>query len=539
MPGAFRWAVVIGMAGTIGHAQEHQHASPEQLGRVHFATSCSAAAQQTFDRSIALLHSFDFGRAIDGFERTFTEDGSCAIAGWGIALSRWNNPFAAGVKPPAQVRLGRDAIQRARAAGAKTGREREYIDAAAKLFDDADRIDQPARVTAYRDAMAAVAARYPDDGEATIFYALALAFSADPADKRYAQQLKAGAMLERLFAAQPDHPGLAHYIIHTYDVPPLADRGLEAARRYARIAPSAPHALHMPSHTFTRVGYWQESIDTNIAAAKSAREAGATGEELHASDYQMYAFLQTAQDRAARQLLDSLPAMVDRYDPAGNNGAAPPAAAFFAIAAMPARYALERGAWREAASLTPRSSPFAFADAITHFARALGAARLGDASAAQAAVAKFGPLRETLAAAGEAYWAEQVAIQEQVASAWLALAAGRREAALTDMRAAADREDATEKNAVTPGPLAPARELLGDMLMELKAPDQALTAYEAVLKKEPNRFRAVYGAAHAGAALGNRAAARLHFRELIRICARAEAPPRRELAEARRFVSAR
>ncbi len=517
-------------------AQEHDHAatSVEKLGTVHFQTSCAAAVQPAFDRAVALLHSFDFGRAIDGFDTTRNADASCAMADWGIALSRWGNPFAAGVKPATQAQLGREAIARATATPAKTDRERQYIDAAAKLYADYEHVPQDARLRAYRDAMAAVAARYPQDDEAAIFYALSMAFAADPADKTYASQRKGGAMLEKLFARHPDHPGLAHYIIHTYDLPPLADHALEAARRYAKIAPSAPHALHMPSHTFTRVGYWQESIDTNIASAAAAKRAGVTSEELHAIDYETYAYLQTGQDRAAGRLVDALPEMTRRFNPADNGAAAPPSAAFFAIAAIPARYALERGAWADAVKLEPQPSPFPYTEGMTYFARALGAAHLRQTAPIREAIDALRQIRSRLTETGEGYWAEQVEIQRRIASAWLALVDGRKDEALAEMRAAAGREDATEKNAVTPGPLAPARELLGEMLLEGKDPAPALKEFEATLRKEPNRFRALAGAATAATAMGDRATARKHYAQLLKICARDDRPGRPELIEARR-----
>src|SRR6185295_12680367 len=335
-------------------AQDHDHgaAGSERLGTVHFANSCSAAAQTSFDRAVALLHSFEFGRAIAGFDATLKTDPACTISHWGIALSRWGNLFAAGAKPAAAQQQGRAVIDHAKASRPKSAREAAYVDAASKLYADFEQTAQTTRVLAYRDAMAALAARYPDDSEASIFYALSLAFAADPADKSYVNQNKAGEILQALFTKQPDHPGLAHYIIHTYDVPPLADHALEAARRYAKIAPAAPHALHMPSHTFTRVGYWQESIDTNIAAAASAKREGATGEELHASDYQAYAYLQTGQDRAALAVRDSLPEIFGRFKTTPQvASAAPPLAVYFAVAAIPARYALERGDWKAAAAL--------------------------------------------------------------------------------------------------------------------------------------------------------------------------------------------
>ena len=522
-------------------AQEHQHGTVpgEKLGTTHFVTSCTPAVQPAFDRGIALLHSFDFPRAVAAFESVASADPACAMAYWGLALTRWGNPFLAGARPVAQLRQGGEAIARAKAAGTTTARERAYIDAAAHLYSSYETVPQLARMRAYRDAMHDVSARHPDDTEAAIFYALALAFSADPADKTYASQLKAGAILEGLFAQQPNHPGLAHYIIHGYDVPVLAARAVAAARRYATIAPSAPHALHMPSHTFTRVGFWQESIDANIAAAVAAKREGATAEELHASDYQTYAYLQTGQDGAVERLLKALPEIANRFDPAVVTAGAPPAAGFFALAAVPARYALERRAWAEAAALEPASTPVPYADAMSYFARALGAAHLRDIARARTAIDALRPLGDRLAQAGEIYWAEQVEIQRLGASAWLAFAEGRRDEALAGMRTAADREDATEKSVVTPGPLAPARELLGDLLWELKQPAAARSEYETALKKEPNRFRLLYGAARAADAAGDRAGARRYYQQLIALGARADRPRRAELLEARRALGQR
>jgi hypothetical protein len=520
-------------------AQEHEHRSApsEKLGIVRFANSCNPAAQPAFTRAVALLHSFDFGRAVDGFNAALKADPSCAIAHWGIALSRWANPFAAGLRPAAQLQRGQQAIAAAAAPSAKTERERGYIDAAAQLYAEYERRSQSDRVKAYRDAMATLAAKYPEDEEASIFYALSLAFAADPADKTYAAQLKAGAILEKLFAKRPEHPGLAHYVIHTYDVPPLADRALEAARRYAKIAPSAPHALHMPSHTFTRVGYWQESIDANIASAASAKREQATAEELHATDYQTYAYLQTAQDGAARALLDSLPEIAGRFDPTVLGGAGPPLAGFFALAAIPARYTLERAAWADAVKLTPKPSPFPHTEAMTYFARALGAAHLGQTAPIREAIDALQQIRDRLTQSRETYWAEQVEIQRRSASAWLAQAEGKTSDAVSEMRAAADREDATEKNAVTPGPLAPARELLAYMLLDHGEPTLALKEFEATIKKEPNRFRALAGAAKAAAAAGDRAKAARYYAQLLKMCARADTAARPELADARAFVT--
>jgi tetratricopeptide (TPR) repeat protein len=453
------------------------------------------------------------------------------MADWGIALSRWGNPFAAGSRQPAQLQQGRDAVQAARAIGARTERERAYVEAVAQLFADFEKLDQRTRLLAYRDAMSALSARYPEDDEASIFYALALAASEEPTDKTYASRLKAGAILEKLFAKQPNHPGLAHYIIHSYDVPALADDALNAARRYSKIAPSAPHALHMPSHTFTRVGYWQDSIDTNVASAAAARRVGSTAEELHAMDYQTYAYLQTGQDAAAKRLLDSLGAVAGRFDIDAVGSAAPGSAGVFALSAIPARYALERRAWSEAAKLVPSSSRFPYAEAMTYFARALGAAHVRDTETGRTAVEALVQIRDRLVQAKETYWGEQVEIQRQGAAAWLAWADGRPEEALAGMRAAADREDLTEKNAVTPGPIAPARELLGDMLLEMKQPQQALKEFEATLKKEPNRFRALHGAASAANMAGNTALARKYHVQLLKVCERGDKPGRPELAK--------
>jgi len=517
-----------------GKTQQHDHPAAEKLGAVTFANSCSQPAHAPVNRALALLHSFEFGRAINGFEEARKADPSCAIADWGIALAHWSNPFAAGIRPAAQLKLGQDAVERARRTGAHTDRERAYIDAVALLYSDAATVDQRRRVVAYRDAMGALSRRYSDDTEAAIFYALALAQAEEPTDKTYASRLQAGAILEKLFASQPQHPGLAHYIIHSYDVPALADKALEAARRYSVIAPSAPHALHMPSHTFTRVGYWQNSIDANVASAEVARRDGSTAEELHAMDYQMYAFLQMGQDAAARRLLDSLPSVEARFDPNAIGGAAPGSAGIFAVAAIPARYALERSAWTEATALEPRSTKFPYAEAMTWFARAIGAAHRRDAAVARPAIEALARIRGQLAGSGEAYWADIVDIQRRGAAAWLALAEGRSDEALAEMRAAAEREDATDKSAVTPGPLAPARELLGEMLLELRRPGDALREFEATLKKEPNRFRAVYGAARAASLAGNRESARKYYRQLTTIAERGDKPGRPELVEARK-----
>ena len=518
--------------------QEHQHGKVEELGTVHFATSCNEAAQKQFERPVALLHSFQFSRAIEGFHAVLKSDANCGIAYWGISLSQWSNPFALGAKDPGQLQAGRENAERGLAVGAKTERERAYIAAVGNLYRGFENTPQQARLLAYRDAMAEVAAKYPKDHEAQIFYALAISAAEDPADKTYAGRLKAGAILEKLFEQEPTHPGLAHYIIHTYDVAPLAERALPAARRYSEIAPDAPHALHMPSHTFTRTGYWQESIDSNVAAAAAARRENQTAEELHASDYEIYAYLQTAQDEAAGRVLAALPEIASRFDPevviAGAGG---PSAGYFALAAIPARYALERHQWKQAAQLTPRETPFPYTEAMTWFARGLGAARLRQAPQARASLVALQQIRQRLSQAGENYWAQQVQIQELEVEAWTAFAGSRKDEALRQMKRAAELEDGTEKSAVTPGPLAPARELLGEMLLEMNAPTQALDQFKATLTKEPGRFRSLYGAAKAAQLSGNREASLKYFRQLLQVCERADKPGRSELLETRRATS--
>ena len=530
-------AILSVLAASPSVAQEHQHGTGEKLGAVHFATSCNGVAQEDMNRAVALLHSFQFSRAIEGFSGVLKEDATCAIAYWGIALSDWSNPFAPGIKDKGQLQLGRNSVERGTAVGAKTDRERAYLAAVGKLYSDFESTSQRARLLAYRDAMRDVAAKYPQDHEAQIFYALALVVAEDPGDKTYTDRLRAGTILENLFAQEPTHPGLAHYIIHAYDVPALAGRALVAARRYAEIAPDAPHALHMPSHTFTRLGYWQESIDSNVAAAAAARRQGQTAEELHASDYETYAYLQTGQDEAAARIVNSLPEIASRFDPkALLIGAGPPSAGYFALAAIPARYALERQDWQQAEELPLRETPFPYTDAITWFARGLGAARLGHETAANEAATALQRIKERLTRANEPYWALQVEIQATAVAAWSALAVGKKEEALRQMESAAELEDGTEKSAVTPGPLSPARELLGEMLLQLNEPAQALQQFEATLKKEPRRFRSLYGAAHAAQLSGSRDTSQRYFRELLSVCAHSDKPARFELQEAERSI---
>ena len=477
-------------------AQQHVHppAAPgEKLGQVHFPTSCSTSVAPQFDRALALLHSFEFGAAIKGFDAVLAMDSTCAMANWGIAMSRWGNPMAAGNRTADALRHGRAALAAAsRHMAHATERERGYIAAAGKLFENAETVDQRTRVASYEQAMEKLAASQSGDPEAQIFYALSLVAAASPTDKQYVKQRKAGSILEPMWAKQPNHPGLAHYIIHAYDYPPLAADAARAAQGYSAIAPSAAHALHMPSHIFTRTGSWSESVETNLKSIDVAMGTRSIAEALHASDYAVYAYLQLGRVEDAKRILDRLPSLAAVFDPNAVTGAAPGSAGVFALAAIPARYALERDQWGEAAALVPKSSAFSWTEAMTHFARALGAARTGRLAAAKVSIDSLAAIRDRLAQR-EPYWSEQVAIQHLGAKAWLHLAEGRTDSAVATMQAAAVREDATEKSAVTPGPLAPARELLGDMLLQLGRRSEALVEYERTLAIEPNRRRARNG----------------------------------------------
>lgn len=527
----------IMLALQLSPSLQHQHETgrpPEQIGSVHFETSCEPAVGAELDRAVALLHSFWFGASAKAFTAIAEKDPDCAIAWWGVAMSRWGNPFA-GQRPLVALQEGRAAVEKANAATGKTPRESAYIAAAGELYKDYEIVPQRTRTLNYERAMEQVVRQNPQDREAAAFYALAINQDALPTDKTYSQQLKAAAILEKLFKEQPDHPGVAHYLIHAYDHPPLAERALPAARRYAKIAPDAPHALHMPSHTFTRVGHWEDSIETNRASAEAARKANSPGEVLHALDYQVYAYLQTGQDEAARGVLAQLPAIEatlnanEQYTQAG----------VFALAAIPARVALERGAWTEAAKLEPRKTSFAYVDAMTHFARAIGAARAGNPAAASADIEKLGELHRALVTEGNDYWAQQVLIQQTSARGWVAFAQGSKDEAVRQLREAADMEDATDKSAISPGPIAPARELVGEMLLELNRGDEALKELEAVVVKEPNRFRATFSAARAAMLANHEEQARRYYRDVVRIAEKGDTPGRAELQEAREALRRR
>jgi Tfp pilus assembly protein PilF len=477
----------------------------QQLGNVHFQTSCNEVAQRRFDRAMRYQHSFWYNAAGELFDEAAKADPTCAIAHWGVALSLLANPHS--VIPAPNVAPGLAAIQKAKEIGAKTERERDYIDALALMYVDADKLSHTQRIRSYLGAMEKLAAKYPKDDEAQIFYAITLNTSASPSDKTYAQQLKGAAILEPIWKRQPQHPGIAHYLIHLYDYPAIADKGLQAAKLYAQIAPAAPHAQHMPSHIFTRVGYWQDSISSNTASVKAAIPAKEWTEQFHGRDYMVYAYLQLARDGEAHTVIDDMIA-----SPVPGPAAR---AAFFALAASPARYALERGDWAAASQLKIVTSAFGEAMATSHFARAIGAARSGKPEAARADIAKLAELTGKLREEKNAYWAEQVEIQRQIASAWLLNAEGKTDEALKAMSAAADAEDKTEKAPVTPGPVAPARELYGEMLLEHGMAKEALAAFDATKAKEPNRFRGYSGAAKAAEKLGDRDTARANYEKLV------------------------
>jgi len=499
----------------------------DQLGKVEFANSCSPSVQEKLLRGVAMLHSFYYSATQKAFEEIAAEDNSCAIAAWGYASILMSNPLQGVGASPKGAQQAQDAIDKGRKMGAKTQRERDYLEAVAAYYEDFANRTERERQLARAKAYEALAARYPDDDEAQIFYALYLAGTQEASDQTYAAWLKAADILEKQFAKHPDHPGVAHYLIHSYDAPPIAQQGLAAARLYAKIAPDAPHALHMPSHIFTRVGAWTDSVATNRRSADAAKKSNDPDDALHALDYMTYAYLQLGRDGDTRKVLDEARTLT------GINPAR--ATAYYALAAMPARYVIERGAWGEATKLAPNPSNFPFTEAMTHLARALGAARNGDPAAAQKDVERITTLRDDLKAAKNNYWANEVEVMRLSSLAWIALAQKRADEALGLMRQAADMEDKSEKNIVTPGRLLPARELLGDMLMDLKRPVEALTEYEASQLREPNRYRGLYGAGQAAAQSGNSTKARQYFSKLVELAGSSDLRP--ETENARRYLA--
>ncbi|MET0649983.1 MAG: hypothetical protein ABW208_25520 [Pyrinomonadaceae bacterium] len=538
-------AVLVCRAPSSGaqEAHQHHHDQSEQLGRVSFNISCTPEAQKRFNRAVAWLHSFEYEEAEKAFAEVTAADPRCGMGHWGVAMSNYHPLWA----PPtaAEFQKGARAAEQAGSVGARTQRERDYIAAVESFYKDSDKLDHRARANAYGEAMERLYQRYPTDGEAGVFYALTLiAKGMTAGDKTYASEREAARILNRVLAREPQHPGVTHYVIHSYDYPALANLALPAARSYAKIAPSSAHARHMPSHIFTRLGLWQESIRSNLDA-KAAAEAfavrnrmpGAWDEQLHAMDYLAYAYLQGAQDGRARGVLDELN-RIPKVEPQSFKVA-------YAATAITARYVLERRRWDEAARLSLHPGVlgnfpwdnFRWAGAHIHFARAVGAARSGDAAAARQEVEKLTAIRQALGEVRGGYdWAKQAEIGLQVASAWLAHAEGQREESLRLMRAAADLDDATEKHPVTPGAILPAREQLGELLLELKEPAAAQSEFEASLRNTPNRFNGLYGAARAAALAGNRKGAEGFYKQLVALCRHADAG-RPELAEAKEFLA--
>jgi hypothetical protein len=521
-------AAVALSAGILFAQTAYAQANDEKLGNVNFETSCKPEAQKLFNQGMLYQHSFWYRASQRTFEDVLKADPGCGIAYWGAALSLLLNPHAP--TPQKNLADGAAMVAKGKSVGAGTQRERDYLDALGVMYADYDKVDHHTRIVAYAKAMEQLAQRYPDDDEAQIHYALALNTSASPADKTYAGQLKGAAILEVIARRQPQHPGVAHYLIHLYDYPPIAEKGLDAARRYAKIAPAAAHAQHMPSHIFTRVGYWSESIASNAEAARVAKESKDFHDQLHAMDYQVYAYLQLGQDQKAKAIVDEETAV------AGFTETFLPGP--YALAISPARYAVERGDWKAASELQVRPNPLPQVQAITYFARALGAARSGNPDAAKADIAKLAELRDKLRDAKDAYWSEQVEIQRQVASAWVLYAEGKRDDALTAMSAAAEAEDKTEKHPVTPGVPQPARELYGVMLLESGNAREALAAFEATLKKEPNRLGAYAGAAKAAEKSGDKAKAREYSEKIVAIAGGAD-NTRAEVADARASLEKR
>jgi hypothetical protein len=501
-------------------AQPAADAQTEKFGAVNFPTSCSAPGQIEFNRAVAMLHSFFFPETVKAFTALAKQEPSCAMAYWGIAISQRPNPLVAPF-PAEFMKNGWEAIEAGRAAGAKTQREKDWIEALAVFFKDYDKVDLRTRTLAYESAMARLTERYPDDNEAAIFYALALNEAVDLNDKTYARQFKAAAILQGIEAKQPDHPGIPHYIIHSYDFAPICRQGLPAAQRYAEIAPAAPHALHMPSHTFSMLGMWDESIAANLKTVAAGRDYAAKNNldgiyavTPHAYDFMQYAYLQLGQDSKARALAQEAAAVTKVFRPGLGSETG--------LAAVAARYVLERQDWRGAAGLkVPTAVNAPPARAIIHFARALGAARSGDLAAAQADIVKLQELKAALEK-DQPYWAGQVDIQLTAARAWIEHGQAHSAEAVRLMRAAADLEDSSEKHVAMENRLYPMRELLGDLLMEQGQAGAALVEYEASMKSTPERLRGFFGAAKAAEASGDETKRARYFGDLARLTRNAD-----------------
>ena len=468
--------------------EEHSHSTPEKLGKVSFPTSCAAAVQEQFDRGVALLHSFAYSAAETAFQGVAERDPQCAMAHWGAAMSYFHQLWEPAIAP-AVLSTGQREIERAQQMRAGSAREREFIHALGLIYQDSATVPYRTRAANYELAMSDLASRNRKDVEAQVFYALALLANASPADKTHAKQKQAADMLEPLDRAYPQHPGIPHYLIHAYDNAELAPRGLAAARAYSQIAPSAPHALHMPSHIFTRLGLWEDSIASNRAAREAAHREGDTGEELHAMDYLVYAYLQSGRDKDANEVIQQL-----KDIPKLNAGEFKIG---YAFTAMPVRYVVERGQWADAAGIEPAAGAPPHVVAIAVWARGVGLARSGHAAEARPEIEKLRQIEEQLRKAGNSYWGAQVSILTREVMAWSAQAEKKPDEAVALMRAAADDEDAVEKLPATPGPIVPAREQLGELLLEQNRPGLARKEFEAALMNAPGRRGALRGAARA------------------------------------------
>jgi hypothetical protein len=526
------FVLTVATAAMIGSAHAQQ-AADDHLGTVHFPISCNAV-QGKFDRAVALLHNFFYPETVKAFQAIIKADPDCAIAYWGLAMSELPNPLVPPF-PPANLKAGWEAIEQGKAANTQTPRETEYLAAIEIFYRDYDKIDQKTRAERYEQAMQQLHEHYPDDSEAAIFYALAINGAVDFADKNYTKQLKAAAILNEEAKKQPNHPGIAHYLIHSYDFAPLAAMGVSTAQLYDKIAPAAPHALHMPSHIYSMLGMWDDSVHSNLASKAAADEYAAKNfpDKTHAMvphllDFMIVAYLQTAKDRDAKQVVDALP----QLKPFNVTTLARDTA----LAAIPARYALDRGQWQEAAQLPVRDSQYPAAQAFTYFARALGAARSGNTTVARTEIARLEEIEAKLIAAKNDYWAGQTRIQKQAAMAWLKFAEGQRDEAIAAMRQAADLDDASEKNVAMENKLAPIRALLGELYLAAGMNKEALVEFEASQQVVPNRFRTLAGAAAAARANGSVEAAKRYYQALT-VLAAGGGGDRPEISEARAYLA--
>lgn len=499
----------------------------EKIGQAAFPISCKKTVQKSFDRGVNLLHSFWYQEAEQAFTSVIQTDPNCAMGYWGIAMSfyhpLWEAPNAADLK------RGWTFSARAKKLGSKDARERDYLAALEAFYRDSDKVDHATRALAYEKAMAQLHQKHPDDREGAIFYALSLIGNASPTDKTYANQKKAAEILNPILAELPDHPGVIHYLIHATDSPALASEGLNAARAYAKIAPSVPHALHMPSHIFIRLGLWQEAIDSNRAsdAAAKSKMKGNPDPRLHAMDYLIYAYLQKGDDLQAKGIVNDLSFIAQAKQES--------LTAAYAMAAIPARHAIERRRWAEALALTAHPSRYPYTEAITYFTRAVGAARSHRLIEARGELEVLKSVRDRLAGEKNKYWADQVEVLLQAAAGWTEYTDGKHERAVMHMRTAADLEDSLEKHPVTPGPIIPAREMLADLLLEVGEPEQALAEFERSLQSSPNRFNGLYGAARSAERAENFQAARSYYEKLVALAGQGNGR-QAELAEAKTFL---